>query len=59
MHPRLMSATHLQGFEKALQVKDRIVIADFYAECVSICVQEIPNNIDNDPHSVGAVPVRS
>ena len=26
----------LQGFEKALQVKDKIVIADFYAEHVSL-----------------------
>ena len=58
MHPRLIGVTHLQGFEKALQVKDKIVIADFYAEYVSLCAQESPHDFDDVPHPVGAVPAR-
>lgn len=36
MYLRLLFITHHQGFEKALQVKDKIVIADFYAEYVHL-----------------------
>ena len=49
---------HHQGFEKALRVKDKIVIADFYAEYASPRVQIIPHNIDDVPRPVGAVPAR-
>ena len=53
-----MPATRHQGFEKALQVKNRIVIADFYAEYASLHAQKLPRNIDDVLRSVGAAPVR-
>lgn len=53
-----MSATGHQGFEKALQVKNKTVIADFYAEYASFHAQKIPRSIDDALRSAGAAPVR-
>lgn len=45
-----------QGFEKALQVKDKIVIADFHAKYASLCVQDILQNIHRLHRLVGVDP---
>ena len=48
-----------QGFEKALQVKDKIVIADFYAEYVPSRLRRNPHTyVDRINFPVGAAPAR-
>lgn len=46
-----------QGFEKALEAKDRIVIVDFHAEYVSLSyVQNVLQNAHRLHRSVGVDP---
>ena len=52
-----MSAAHHQGFEKALQAKNKIVVADFYAEYASLHAQKTPRSVDDALRSAGVAPV--